>query len=206
MDDHAIIRDGIKALIGMDGKMDVIGEAADGKEAVEKAAKLRPDLIIMDIGLPVMDGLEATRRILKRNPAVRILILTQHDNKEYVLSSIKAGAKGYLPKKAVGSDLIKAIDTLHRGESYLYPSAASALISTYRTNLQEADPYDSLTPREREVLKLIAEGNTGKQIAADLCLSVKTVMGHRAKIMSKLEVHNKTDLIKFAMRKGLINI
>ncbi len=207
VDDHAIMRDGIRALLDLHDGIQIIGEASEGKEAVEKARELMPDVIIMDIGMPEMDGLEATRRIRKKSPEIRVVILTQHDNKEYVLSAIKAGAAGYVPKRALGSDLVSAILAVHRGDSFLYPSAAVALIEGY---LQRADveegPYDRLTGREREILKLIAEGHTSREIADLLFISLKTVLNHRAKTMEKLDIHNRTELIKYAMRKGLVSM
>ena len=206
VDDHAIVRDGIRVLLNIDNNFEVVGEASEGKEAVEKAGELKPDVIVMDISMAGMDGLEATRRITKRNPKTKVLVLTQHDNKEYVLSTIKAGAAGYVPKKALGSDLVSAIRAVQRGDSFLYPSAAAALIDSFRKKSEGAEPYGGLTPREREILKLIAEGHTSREIADSLFISIKTVMGHRAKIMEKLGLHNRTELIKYALRKGLVSI
>jgi len=204
VDDHAIMRDGIRALVSVEDDIEIIGEASDGKEAVEKSAQLNPDLIIMDIAMPKMDGLEATRRIKKKQPSMKVLVLTQHDNQEYVLSVIKAGASGFVPKKAVGSDLIAAIRAVHKGDSFLYPSAARVLMSNYLQHSDVADPFESLTAREREVLKLIADGHTSREIAEMLYLSLKTVLGHRNKLMQKLDLHNRTELVRFAIRKGLI--
>lgn len=150
-DDHAIMRDGIRALLSLNDDIEIVGEASTGQEAVEKSAELNPDVIIMDIAMPGMDGLEATRRILKQNPKARILILTQHDDKEYVLSAIKAGSTGYLPKRALGSELVSAIRAVNRGDSFLYPSAASALIKDYRSQAQDGDAYSQLTPGKRNI-------------------------------------------------------
>ena len=203
VDDHAIRRDGIRALLALHDDIEVVGEAADGREAIDKVLQFSPDVVLMDIAMPLMDGLEATRRIHKENPEVRVLVLTQHDNKEYVLSCIKAGAAGCIPKKAVASELVSAMRVVQQGDSYLYPSVASVLLKDYLQRAQE-DPYDGLTNREREVLKLVAEGRTTREIADLLCVSVKTVLGHRAKIMEKLDIHNRTELVKYAIRKGLI--
>jgi two-component system response regulator NreC len=207
VDDHAIMRDGIRALLGLHDDIEVVGEASDGREAVEKAQELRPDVVIMDIAMPGMDGLEATRRIRKKHTGMKVLVLTQHDNKEYILSVIKAGASGYVPKRALGSELVSAIRAVQQGGSFLYPSAATAIIEDYLQQARaEGDSYDQLTAREREILKLIAEGHTSRQIADMLFLSLKTVQGHRLKIMEKLNLHNRTELIKFAMRKGLVSL
>jgi DNA-binding NarL/FixJ family response regulator len=205
VDDHAIMRDGIRALLSVDDDIQVVGEASDGKEAIKKIPELKPDVVIMDIAMPGMDGMEATRQVLKATAKVKILMLTQHDNKDYILSAIKAGASGFVPKRAVGSELVSAIKAVYRGDSVLYPSVASALIEDYRQRT-ELDPYDRLTTREREILRLIAEGHTSQKIANLLVISLKTVLGHRTKIMEKLDIHNRTELIKYAMRKGLISI
>ena len=205
VDDHAIMRDGIRALLGLHDDIEMVGEASEGKEAVEKARELVPDVVVMDIAMPGLDGLEATRRMKKEIPKVKVLVLTQHDNKEYILSSIKAGAAGYVPKKALGSELVSAIRAMHRGNSFLYPSAATALVEHYRQQAEE-EPYDRLTEREREILKLIADGHTSRDIADMLFISLKTVLGHRTKIMEKLDLHNRTELIKYAMRRGLTSM
>ena len=205
VDDHAIMRDGIRALLSLNDDFEIVGEASEGKEAIEGARELMPDVVVMDIAMPGMDGLEATRRIRKKNPAVKILILTQYDNREYILSAIKAGASGYVPKRALGSELVSAIRAIYKGDSFLYPSVAAALIDEYRQQA-EGDPYDRLTAREREILKLIADGHTSREIANMLFISLKTVQGHRMKIMAKLNLHNRTELIKYAMRKGLVSL
>ncbi len=205
VDDHAIMRDGIKALLSLHDDFEIVGEASEGKEAIDKSNELEPDIIVMDIGMPSMDGLEATRRIRKKNPKVKVLVLTQHDNKEYILSAVKAGVAGYIPKKALGSDLVSAIRSVYRGDSFLYPSATSALIEGYLRQVED-EPYDRLTEREREVLKLIAEGHTSREIADMLFINLKTVLGHRTKLMDKLDIHNRSELIKYALRRGLINM
>ncbi len=204
VDDHAIMRDGIRALIDLHGDIEIVGEASEGREAIEKERELVPDVVVMDIAMPGMDGLEVTRRIMKESPKVKVLILTQHDNREYVLSAIKAGTAGYIPKRALGSELIAAIRSVHKGDSFLYPSAAAALIKDYLHQKKE-EPYDRLTAREREVLRLIAEGYTSREIAEMLGISIKTVLGYRVKIMGKLDIHNHTELIKYAMRRGIVS-
>ena len=206
VDDHAIMRDGIRALLSLHDDIEIVGEASEGQEAIEKTQDLSPDVVVMDVAMPDMDGLEATRRIKKQSPKVKVIILTQYDNKEYILSAIKAGAAGYVPKRALGSELVSAIRAVNRGESFLYPSAAAALIDDYRRQAKTADPYDQLTPREREILKLIAEGHTSREIADTLFISLKTVYGHRTKIMEKLGLRNRTELFKFAVRKGLLTL
>ncbi len=204
-DDHAIMRDGIRALLGICDDIEVMGEASEGQEVIKKTQDLAPDVILMDIAMPGMDGLEAVRCIMKEKPAAKVLVLTQHDNKEYILSSIKAGAAGFVPKRALGSELISAIRAVHRGEPFLYPSAAAVLIETYQQQVKK-EPYDHLTARERETFKLIAEGHTSREIADMLSISLKTVLNHRGKITKKLNLHNRTELIKYAMRKGLVSV
>lgn len=202
VDDHAIMREGIRLLLGLQEDIEIVGEASDGFEAIKKVQELTPDVIIMDIAMPNMDGLEAIRRIKKKNPKIRILVLTQHDNKEYVLSAIKAGSSGYVTKSALGSELVSAVRTVYNGEAFLYPTAATALVGGYLHHSEE-DPYDSLTNREKEVLKLVAEGYTSRQIGEQLLLCEKTVTGHRTRLMGKLDLHNRTELVKYAIRKGL---
>ena len=206
VDDHAMMRDGIRALVSLYDDIEIVGEASEGKEAIEKVQELAPDVVLMDIAMPGMDGLEATRRIRKKNPAVKVIIITQHDNREYILSCIKAGAAGFVPKRALGSELLAAIRAVSKGDSFLYPSAASALIKDYLQQAKGEDPYDHLTDREREILKLIAEGRTSREIAEVLFISLKTVQGHRTKIMEKLDIHKQSELIKYALRKGLVTI
>ena len=207
VDDHAMFREGIRSLLAGYDDIEILGEATDGSEAIEKTCQLAPHVVLMDIGMPVMGGLEATRRIQKEAPDARVLVLTQYQDTEYILSMIKAGAKGYISKTAIASELVSAIRTVHRGESYLYPSAATALVEEYLMRAgEEKDEYERLTDREREILQLVAEGRTNREIADKLFISVKTVLRHRTNIMEKLGFHNRTELIKYAMSKGLIEM
>jgi len=205
VDDHTIMRQGICALVSLHDDIEIVGEASKGKEAIEKVGELMPDVVVIDIALPGMDGLEVTRRIRKKNTKVKVLVLTRHEGKEYILSSVKAGAAGYIPKRALGLELVSAIHAVHSGDSFLYPSAAAVLIEGYLRQAKE-EPYDRLTRREREILKLIAEGHTSREIADMLAISLKTIKSHRMKIMKELDLHNRTELIKYAMREGLIGM
>jgi DNA-binding NarL/FixJ family response regulator len=205
VDDHAIIREGLSALLNTCGDIEIVGEAADGNEAIRKCRELGPDVVVMDIAMPEMDGLEATRQIKRKNKNIKVVILTQHQNREYILSAVKAGADGYVPKGAVSSELISGIQSVYKGDSFLHPSIATAIVDDYRLQAGN-DPFDTLTAREREILKLLADGNTARAISEMLFISLKTVTGHRTKIMEKLDIHNRTDLIKYAVRKGLTSI
>jgi len=209
VDDHTIVRDGICALLRLAGDIEVVGEAANGREALEMVRKLMPDVMLIDIAMPNMNGLEATRHIRKEFPRVRVLVLTQYDDKEHVFWAIEAGANGFISKTAASSDLASGIRSVHRGDSFLSPSAAKFLVEDYQTeaNLRkEQDPYKQLSDREREILKLLAEGCTTREIADMLVISVKTVEGHKTNLMSKLDIHNRTDLVKYALRKGVITV
>ncbi len=205
VDDHAILREGIRALLTLSKDMEVVGEAADGQEGVEIARELSPDVVLMDIAMPGLDGLEATRRIKDRHKNVKVLILTQHENREYVFPILKAGADGYVLKKAAGTELISAIRAVHEGGTFLYPSVARTVVEDYlRPDGTIAERrHSKLTDREIEVLKLVAEGRSNQEIADLLCLSVKTVTGHRTNIMEKLDLHSRTELVKYAIRTGL---
>jgi len=209
VDDHTIVRDGICALLGLAGDMEVVGEAANGREALEMVKKLMPDVVLMDIAMPVMGGLEATRRIRKEFPKVKVLALTQYDDKAYVFPVIEAGAWGFISKTAASSELASGIRSVHRGDSFLSPSVARFLVEDYQQAASmkgSQDPYEQLTDREREVLKLAAEGYTTQEIADMLVLSPKTVEGHKTNLMAKLDIHNRTELVKYALRKGIITV
>lgn len=209
VDDHTILRDGIRALLSLYDDIEIVGEASDGKEALAKIAQHRPDVVIMDIAMPGLGGIEATLEVRKRNPDCKVLVLSQHDNKEYVRTVLKAGAYGYVLKKAAGSELIAAIRAVYRGESFLDPSIARTVIEGFVGGDGESrmnNEYDKLSDREKQVLKLVAEGSSNKAIADLLCLSVKTVMGHRASVMEKLALHSRTELVKYAIKKGFITL
>jgi DNA-binding NarL/FixJ family response regulator len=205
VDDHAILREGLRALLTYYDDVQVVGEAQNGAEAVTRVGELRPDVVLMDIAMPGIGGLEATRLICKQHPRTRVLILTQHEDRRYVLPLLQAGASGYVLKRALGSDLITALRTVSRGETFLYPAVATTVVEAIRR--QAAGPAampESLTPREREVLQHIVLGKTNHQIAAALYLSVKTVEWHRSNLMSKLGVHSVADLVRYALRHGLV--
>jgi two-component system response regulator NreC len=209
VDDHAILREGVHALLAREPDIEVVGEAADGLEALEKVPELKPDVVIMDIVMPRMNGLEATRLIRERHPESRVLILSMYDDHEYVVQIIQAGASGYVLKRVVTEDLVRAIHEVHAGESFLYPPIAAKLIGDYlrvtRGELRES-LGEPLTSREREILKLIAEGFTNQEIAGQLGLSRKTVDSHRANAMRKLDLHDVTEVVKYAIRTGLITL
>ena len=208
-DDHTIFREGLRALLEKSQDIEVIGEATDGKQAIEKSRQLLPDVVLMDIAMPGLGGLEATTEIKSTNPEIKIVAVTQYDNKEYVFRLLKAGASGYVLKKAAGSELLAAIRAAYQGGSFLHPEVANDVIATYLRTKDEdlaGDPYEILSEREKQILKLIAEGMSNKQIADLINVSVKTVMGHRTHLMEKLGIHSRTELVKFAIQKGLIQI
>jgi len=209
VDDHTLVREGIRSLLSLVADIEVVGEAANGKEALKKVKELAPDVVLMDLAMPIMGGLEATRQIRREFPGVRILALTQYDDSEYVIPIIEAGARGFITKMGAFSELASAIQIVYRGDSFLSPSAATALIGEYQqktTPEMERDPYQQLTDREREVLKLVAEGHTAREIADMLVVSPKTVEWYKTSLMNKLNLHNRTELIKFAIRKRIITL
>ncbi|OGO25083.1 MAG: DNA-binding response regulator [Chloroflexi bacterium RBG_16_50_9] len=209
VDDHTLVRAGIRSLLTLVEDIEVVGEASDGKEALVKVRQLMPDVVLMDLAMPVMGGLEATRRLRKEFPGVKVLALTQYDDSEYVIPIIEAGACGFITKMSAFSELAAAIEAAYRGESYLSSTAATALVEEYQqkiTSEGEQDPYQQLTDREREVLKLVAEGHTTREIAEMLVVSPKTVEWYKSSLMNKLNLHGRTDLIKYAIRKRVITL
>ena len=208
-DDHTILRDGIKLLLNSQPDMEVVGEAIDGREAVEQARALKPDVIIMDIAMPGLNGLEATKQIRRDDPNARVLVLTMYESDEYVSRMLEAGVLGYVLKKAAGSELVHAIRAIHQGEAFLYPSITKRLVEDYLRRVetgQERDSFNGLTEREREVLQLVAEGHPNRNIAEILNVSIRTVQNHRAHIMEKLGMHDRGELIKYAIQKGIIEL
>lgn len=200
-DDHTIVRQGLKLILSAHSDIDVVGEAGNGKEAVELAQKLKPDVVLMDVAMPELNGIEATRRMLEANSRIRVLVLSMHKEAVYVREILKAGARGYILKDAIDSELLNAVRSVARGDGYISPAVSGALLSDYRQNV--TDPADLLSNREREVLQLIAEGKTNKEIATRLNLSVYTVDSHRSKIMEKLNLHSTGELVRFAIKHGL---
>lgn len=208
-DDHALVREGIIAFLKLCDDIEVVAEASDGLEAIEKAKKFCPDVVLMDIAMPKLGGLEATIELKKTNPDIKILVLTQYDDKEYISRFLKAGVSGYLLKRAVGSELVSAIRAVSRGEFYLFSSIASKVVAGYLGKDRESaveDPYEKLTDREKQVLKLIAEGYTHKEIGDMLVISTKTVIAHQTNISEKLGINSRAGLIKFGIQRGIIKI
>ncbi len=206
-DDHAVLRAGLRALINAEPDMEVVGEAGDGIEAVERARELKPDVVVMDVAMPRLNGLEATQRIVESGLPSRVLVLTMHSEEQYLLQVLQSGGAGYLLKRSADTELMEAIRTVHRGEAFLYPSATKLLVEDYLGRVRagsERDSYDDLTEREREVLKLTVEGFSNQEIADKLIISPKTVDTYRARIMEKLNLHHRSELIKYALKKGLL--
>ncbi len=209
VDDHTIVRDGICALLALAGDMEVVGEATNGNEALKMVKEVTPDVVLMDIAMPIMGGLEATRRMRKEFPATKVLVLTQYDDKEYVFPVIESGASGFISKVAASSELASGIRSVYRGDAFLSPSVAKLMVENYQRTAAERtkqDPYNELTERERDILKLLAEGHSTAEIAEMLVVTPKTVEGHKTNLMAKLGIHNRVDLVKYALRKGIITI
>lgn len=206
-DDHTILRAGLKMMLNAQPDMEVVGEAQDGRQAIQEAQRLQPDVVLMDITMPDMNGIEATKQIKRNLPTARVLILTMHEHDEYVFQALRAGASGYMLKEAADTDLISALHIIQSGQFYLSPAAQSVMVGDYLQRVrtgEEKDSYSSLTEREREILKLVAEGHTNNQIAERLIISPKTVDTHRTHIMDKLNLHSRAELVKYAMRRGLL--
>ncbi|MFQ5854300.1 MAG: response regulator [Anaerolineae bacterium] len=209
VDDHALFREGIRLILQGEANIEVVGEAADGQAAIDAVQALEPDVVLMDVTMPEMGGLEAARQIKRGFPESQVLMLTMHESDDYFFRSLSAGASGYVLKEAVSADLITAIQAVGQGQVFLYPSVAKKLVADYlgRVNTAEAqDKYERLTPREREILLLIGEGHSDKEIAERLVISANTVQSHRWRIMDKLDLRNRAELIKYAIRRGLIDI
>ncbi len=207
-DDHAVVRSGLRLIVDAQPDMTVTGEAKDGLEAIEKAQELEPDVIVMDISMPNLGGLEAIRRIKRDGRATHILVLTMHDSEQFFFQSIQAGASGYVTKAAPEWELVTAIRSVHQGDCYLNPSVTKFLVNDYLERVKRGDkrtPVDLLTDREREVIHLVAAGHTNREIAEMLSISEHTVHNHRANLMEKLGVHNRLELLKYAMREGIIS-
>lgn len=200
-DDHVMVRQGLKALIEHDG-LDVVGEAADGHEAIRKAKELHPDVAVLDLSMPLLNGLDAAREIAQQSPKTKTILLTMHAEDQYVMEALRVGIRGYVLKSQAPSDLMQAIHEVNHGTIYLSPGVSRALVEAYlaKTDL----PPDPLTPRERQVLQLVAEGKTTKEVATLLGVSVKTAESHRTRLMEKLDIHETAGVVRYAIRKGLV--
>lgn len=203
-DDHAILRDGLRMVLDAQPGITVVGEAEDGRQALDLVEELHPDVVVMDIAMPNLNGAEATRQIKRRFPDVKVLILTMHENPQYLTQIVEAGAIGCVLKRSAGTELVTAVKAAARGESYFSPTMATMLLDGFRMHLASQSTDDLLTEREREVLQLVAEGKSNQEIADQLVVSIKTVQTHRAHVMEKLDVHDRTELVKHAMRLGMI--
>ena len=207
VDDHAMFRSGLRVLLSLYPDFEIVGEAGDGQAAFDVIRELGPDVVLMDIAMPGVDGLVATRQITKEHPQIRVILLTQHENREYVTPALKSGAAGYVLKRAADEELVRAVRAVYQGHIYLDPMIASVVVNDYRRRLEDApedDQIENLTPREREVLVLVAKGHTNREVAEILGISHKTVDYHRTNVMRKLDVHNRTELTRYAIRRGLI--
>lgn len=207
-DDHTILREGIRSLLNAEKDIQVVAEAEDGRTAVQLASELRPDVIIMDIAMPLLNGVDATCQIRRNCPDVQVLILTMYDDEELIRKSLGAGAMGYILKDAASQELIHAIRLIHGGEAILSPAITRIIIEDFLRwgDVQAVEKSDNLSQREREVLQLIAEGYSYRKISEILCISLKTVQAHRSNLMSKLEIHSRADLVKYAIQKKIIEV
>ncbi|WP_026370868.1 response regulator [Kallotenue papyrolyticum] len=205
VDDHAMLRDGVRMVLEAQPGFEVVGTADNGYDAIQLIAELRPDIAILDVAMPGLNGLQATREIRNVSPETQVVILSMHEGEEYLREALRAGAAGYVLKRAAAKELVGAIQAVQRGASYLDPALTRTLISDYVRQVERADEApDSLTERELEVLKLVAEGMTNRQIALKLNISIKTVQTHRANLMDKLNLHDRTEVVRYAIRRGLI--
>ena len=202
-DDHAVVRQGFKMILGAEADMEIVGEAGTGREAIELAESLKPDVVVMDIAMPELNGIEATRQVTSAVPHTRVIALSMHKDSVYVREVLRAGARGYLLKDSGANDLVTAVRAVAKGEGYLSPAVSDAVLDDYRKHV--SNPIDLLSSREREVLQMLAEGKTNKEIAGILNLSVYTVDAHRGRIMEKLNLHSINELVRFALRNGLID-
>jgi two-component system response regulator NreC len=206
-DDHGVVRKGLRFLLERQQGMEVVGEAADGREATRLAESLSPDIVIMDIAMPLLNGIEATAQIVKRDPKIGVIILSMHSDEDYLLSALNAGAKGYLLKDSAEVDLVRAIQAVMRGTPFFSPEIAKTMLEDYMRFLQQRnlqDSYELLTEREKEVLQLLAEGKSNKEVASILDISVYTVDTHRMHLMQKLNLHNTAEIVLYAVRKKII--
>jgi two-component system, NarL family, response regulator NreC len=207
-DDHTIVRQGLRKILEDRHGWEVVAEAGDGREAVKKVLELEPDVAVLDIGMPLLNGIEAVRQIVKRAPSVRILILSMHSDEAYITQALQAGAKGYLLKDSADTDLIRAVSDVAAGRSFFSPAVAKVMLDDYVRHLADkgiVDRYDALSEREREVFQLIAEGHSNKEIADLLSISPATVETHRAHIFQKLDLHNTAEVVLYAVRRGVIS-
>ena len=203
VDDHTVFRQGIRMLLNLQEDFEIVGEAEDGSQAISMVQNLKPDVVLMDIAMKGIDGLSSTKDILHFNPDTKVIFLTQHENKEYILPALKIGAAGYVLKRAAADEVVNAIRTAYQGRSFLDPEIADIVINAYRQGNE--DTYETLTDREREILVLLAKGYTNSNIAPILNISSKTVDHHRTSLMKKLNLHSKVELTKYAIRRGLVN-
>ena len=201
VDDHVLVRQGLKSLLEREG-FQVVGEASDGQEGLRLAESTKPDIVVMDISMPTINGLSAAREIQQKFPKTKTILLTQHDEKQYVTEAMEAGVKGYVLKNQAGSDLLQALRQVSRGQVYLSPGVAQAVVESYQSNSGKSGTH--LTVRERQVLQLIAEGKSTKDIAAVLGISVKTAESHRTRLMQKLDIHETASLVRYAVRNGIV--
>lgn len=207
-DDHTLVRQGLRKLLEEKADWQVVAEAGDGREAVQHALALKPQVAILDIGMPLLNGIEATRQIVRRQPETKVLILSMHSDEPYVARALQAGATGYLLKDSAGKDLLRAVAMVAEGKSFFSPAVARLMMDDYVRRVADTkvvDPYESLSEREREIFQLVAEGHSNKDVAEILSISPATVETHRARILQKLDVHNTAELVLYAVRRGVIS-